>query len=226
MDFLDQCQTRLISRLKAWRWEQHKAAIGHPFDENLNPLQTWWGPPPHTHILHLLVWLHVCCFTLSNPRFPLKHIPDYILCTDNKTTDTHTVILTLLFVLGSTDARSVTLGMSVSGCPSLSCSTNVIQKSQQLLVGLTWNIAQVFMVCNGWILLTSVTPCQLLGRCHKIAPHAQTTSELIHFYETLTFKGLVNVVADGECLWHLAFWYIDSVAEPVSDRNHSDLLFS
>uniref|UniRef100_A0A4W6EJI1 Signal transducer and activator of transcription n=1 Tax=Lates calcarifer TaxID=8187 RepID=A0A4W6EJI1_LATCA len=28
-------------RLKAWRWEQHKAAIGHPFDENLNPLQTW-----------------------------------------------------------------------------------------------------------------------------------------------------------------------------------------
>uniref|UniRef100_A0A671XRD8 Signal transducer and activator of transcription 6, interleukin-4 induced n=1 Tax=Sparus aurata TaxID=8175 RepID=A0A671XRD8_SPAAU len=41
VDFLDQCQTRLISRLKAWRWEQHKAAIGHPFDENLNPLQTW-----------------------------------------------------------------------------------------------------------------------------------------------------------------------------------------
>uniref|UniRef100_A0A671XXP3 Signal transducer and activator of transcription n=1 Tax=Sparus aurata TaxID=8175 RepID=A0A671XXP3_SPAAU len=30
-----------IYRLKAWRWEQHKAAIGHPFDENLNPLQTW-----------------------------------------------------------------------------------------------------------------------------------------------------------------------------------------
>uniref|UniRef100_A0A671XTW6 Signal transducer and activator of transcription n=1 Tax=Sparus aurata TaxID=8175 RepID=A0A671XTW6_SPAAU len=25
VDFLDQCQTRLISRLKAWRWEQHKA---------------------------------------------------------------------------------------------------------------------------------------------------------------------------------------------------------
>uniref|UniRef100_A0A4W6ELY8 Signal transducer and activator of transcription n=1 Tax=Lates calcarifer TaxID=8187 RepID=A0A4W6ELY8_LATCA len=41
VDCLDQCQTRLISRLKAWRWEQHKAAIGHPFDENLNPLQTW-----------------------------------------------------------------------------------------------------------------------------------------------------------------------------------------
>uniref|UniRef100_A0A665VTJ0 Signal transducer and activator of transcription n=1 Tax=Echeneis naucrates TaxID=173247 RepID=A0A665VTJ0_ECHNA len=38
---LDQCQTRLVSKLKAWRWEQHKAAIGHPFDENLNPLQTW-----------------------------------------------------------------------------------------------------------------------------------------------------------------------------------------
>uniref|UniRef100_UPI0037E9265E signal transducer and activator of transcription 6 n=1 Tax=Semicossyphus pulcher TaxID=241346 RepID=UPI0037E9265E len=41
VDCLDQCQSRLISRLKAWRWEQHKAAIGHPFDDNLNPLQTW-----------------------------------------------------------------------------------------------------------------------------------------------------------------------------------------
>ncbi|KAI9530794.1 hypothetical protein NQZ68_000285 [Dissostichus eleginoides] len=41
VDCLDQCQTRLISRLKAWRWEQHKATIGHPFDENLHPLQTW-----------------------------------------------------------------------------------------------------------------------------------------------------------------------------------------
>ncbi|XP_059189086.1 signal transducer and activator of transcription 6 [Centropristis striata] len=41
VDCLDQCQTRLMSRLKAWRWEQHKAAIGHPFDDNLNPLQTW-----------------------------------------------------------------------------------------------------------------------------------------------------------------------------------------
>uniref|UniRef100_A0A8C9YZ17 Signal transducer and activator of transcription n=1 Tax=Sander lucioperca TaxID=283035 RepID=A0A8C9YZ17_SANLU len=29
------------SRLKVWRWEQHKAAIGQPFDDNLNPLQTW-----------------------------------------------------------------------------------------------------------------------------------------------------------------------------------------
>ncbi|XP_076597794.1 signal transducer and activator of transcription 6 [Chaetodon auriga] len=41
VDCLDQCQSRLISRLKSWRWEQHKAAIGHPIDENLNPLQTW-----------------------------------------------------------------------------------------------------------------------------------------------------------------------------------------
>ncbi|XP_020503925.1 signal transducer and activator of transcription 6 isoform X1 [Labrus bergylta] len=41
VDCLDQCQSRLISRLKAWRWEQHKATIGHPFDDNLNPLQTW-----------------------------------------------------------------------------------------------------------------------------------------------------------------------------------------
>ncbi|KAL3064194.1 hypothetical protein OYC64_000472 [Pagothenia borchgrevinki] len=41
VDCLDQCQTRLISRLKAWQWEQHKATIGHPFDENLHPLQTW-----------------------------------------------------------------------------------------------------------------------------------------------------------------------------------------
>lgn len=38
---LDQCQSRLISRLKLWRWEQHKATIGQPFDDNLNPLQTW-----------------------------------------------------------------------------------------------------------------------------------------------------------------------------------------
>lgn len=41
VDCLDQCQSRLISRLKAWRWEQHKATIGHPFDDNLNLLQTW-----------------------------------------------------------------------------------------------------------------------------------------------------------------------------------------
>ncbi|KAF7645284.1 hypothetical protein LDENG_00207160 [Lucifuga dentata] len=41
VDCLDQCQTRLISRLKAWRWEQHKATIGHPFNDNLNSLQTW-----------------------------------------------------------------------------------------------------------------------------------------------------------------------------------------
>ncbi|XP_034552616.1 signal transducer and activator of transcription 6 [Notolabrus celidotus] len=41
VDCLDQCQSRLISRLKSWRWEQHKATIGHPFDDNLNPLQTW-----------------------------------------------------------------------------------------------------------------------------------------------------------------------------------------
>ncbi|XP_029291152.1 signal transducer and activator of transcription 6 [Cottoperca gobio] len=41
VDCLDQCQTRLISRLKVWRWDQHKAAIGHPFDDNLNSLQTW-----------------------------------------------------------------------------------------------------------------------------------------------------------------------------------------
>lgn len=41
VDCLDQCQVRLINRLKAWQWEQHKATIGHPFDENLHPLQTW-----------------------------------------------------------------------------------------------------------------------------------------------------------------------------------------
>lgn len=42
VDCLDQCHTRLISRLKVWRWEQHKATIGHPFDDNLNLLQTWF----------------------------------------------------------------------------------------------------------------------------------------------------------------------------------------
>lgn len=41
VDYLEQCQSRLISRIKTWRCEQHKAAIGHPFDDNLNPLQTW-----------------------------------------------------------------------------------------------------------------------------------------------------------------------------------------
>ncbi|KAM8863456.1 signal transducer and activator of transcription 6 isoform 1-T2 [Spinachia spinachia] len=41
VDCLDQCQTRLISSLKAWRWDQHKATIGQPFDDNLNTLQTW-----------------------------------------------------------------------------------------------------------------------------------------------------------------------------------------
>uniref|UniRef100_A0A3Q3K9Y5 Signal transducer and activator of transcription n=1 Tax=Monopterus albus TaxID=43700 RepID=A0A3Q3K9Y5_MONAL len=41
VDCLDQCQTRLISRLKAWRWEQYKATIGHPFEDDLNPMQTW-----------------------------------------------------------------------------------------------------------------------------------------------------------------------------------------
>ncbi|XP_054626200.1 signal transducer and activator of transcription 6 isoform X2 [Dunckerocampus dactyliophorus] len=41
VDCLDQCQARLLSRLKAWRWEQYKATIGHPFDGNLSILQTW-----------------------------------------------------------------------------------------------------------------------------------------------------------------------------------------
>uniref|UniRef100_A0AAQ4S4Z5 Signal transducer and activator of transcription n=1 Tax=Gasterosteus aculeatus aculeatus TaxID=481459 RepID=A0AAQ4S4Z5_GASAC len=41
VDCLDQCQTRLIGSLKAWRWGQHKATIGLPFDDNLNTLQTW-----------------------------------------------------------------------------------------------------------------------------------------------------------------------------------------
>uniref|UniRef100_A0AAQ6AK11 Signal transducer and activator of transcription n=1 Tax=Amphiprion ocellaris TaxID=80972 RepID=A0AAQ6AK11_AMPOC len=41
VDCLDLCQSRLITRLKDWRWEQHKAAIGHPFDDNLIPLQNW-----------------------------------------------------------------------------------------------------------------------------------------------------------------------------------------
>ncbi|KAM9855801.1 signal transducer and activator of transcription 6 isoform 2-T2 [Aulostomus maculatus] len=41
VDCLDQCQTRLVSRLKVWRCEQYKATIGHPFNDNLNLLQTW-----------------------------------------------------------------------------------------------------------------------------------------------------------------------------------------
>ncbi|XP_062397256.1 signal transducer and activator of transcription 6 [Sardina pilchardus] len=38
---LQECQKRLIQRIKDWRWEQHQASIGAPFDENLVPLQTW-----------------------------------------------------------------------------------------------------------------------------------------------------------------------------------------
>ncbi|KAM6977775.1 signal transducer and activator of transcription 5B-like [Aplochiton taeniatus] len=38
---LDQCQARLVSRIKTWMWDQHQSTIGHPFDENLLPLQTW-----------------------------------------------------------------------------------------------------------------------------------------------------------------------------------------
>ncbi|KAJ3586432.1 hypothetical protein NHX12_012830 [Muraenolepis orangiensis] len=41
VECLVHCQASLISRLKAWRWEQHQASIGHPFDDNLSPLQTW-----------------------------------------------------------------------------------------------------------------------------------------------------------------------------------------
>ncbi|KAJ0036827.1 hypothetical protein NQD34_005504 [Periophthalmus magnuspinnatus] len=37
---LEQYQLDLISKLKTWCFEQHKAAIGHPFDDNLHPLQT------------------------------------------------------------------------------------------------------------------------------------------------------------------------------------------
>ncbi|KAG7471825.1 hypothetical protein MATL_G00102120 [Megalops atlanticus] len=38
---LEQCQSRLIHRIKSWRREQHLATIGAPFDDNLGPLQTW-----------------------------------------------------------------------------------------------------------------------------------------------------------------------------------------
>uniref|UniRef100_A0A8C5BWI6 Signal transducer and activator of transcription n=1 Tax=Gadus morhua TaxID=8049 RepID=A0A8C5BWI6_GADMO len=41
VESLGHCQARLISQLKAWSWEQHKATIGHPFNDNLGPLQTW-----------------------------------------------------------------------------------------------------------------------------------------------------------------------------------------
>ncbi|KAI5095631.1 signal transducer and activator of transcription 6, interleukin-4 induced [Silurus meridionalis] len=38
---LEQCQTRLIQRIKSWRWEQLRSTIGRGFDDNLLPLQTW-----------------------------------------------------------------------------------------------------------------------------------------------------------------------------------------
>uniref|UniRef100_A0A669ET69 Signal transducer and activator of transcription 6, interleukin-4 induced n=1 Tax=Oreochromis niloticus TaxID=8128 RepID=A0A669ET69_ORENI len=40
MELLGICQTRFLNRLNEWRWEQRKAAIGFPFDDNLSPLQT------------------------------------------------------------------------------------------------------------------------------------------------------------------------------------------
>lgn len=36
---LEQYQADLISKLKIWCYEQHKSAIGHPFNDNLHPLQ-------------------------------------------------------------------------------------------------------------------------------------------------------------------------------------------
>lgn len=36
---LEQCQIDHIAKLKIWCYEQLKAAIGHPFDDNLHPLQ-------------------------------------------------------------------------------------------------------------------------------------------------------------------------------------------
>ncbi|XP_072306120.1 signal transducer and activator of transcription 6 isoform X3 [Eucyclogobius newberryi] len=36
---LEQYQLDIISKLNTWCYEQHKAAIGHPFDDNLHPLQ-------------------------------------------------------------------------------------------------------------------------------------------------------------------------------------------
>ncbi|XP_028849334.1 signal transducer and activator of transcription 6 isoform X3 [Denticeps clupeoides] len=37
---LESCQAKLIERIDTWRWEQHQATIGGPFDDNLGPLQT------------------------------------------------------------------------------------------------------------------------------------------------------------------------------------------
>uniref|UniRef100_A0A3B4GZT8 Signal transducer and activator of transcription n=1 Tax=Pundamilia nyererei TaxID=303518 RepID=A0A3B4GZT8_9CICH len=41
MELLGICQKRFLNRLTEWSWEQRKAAIGFPFDDNLSPLQTW-----------------------------------------------------------------------------------------------------------------------------------------------------------------------------------------
>ncbi|XP_047435770.1 signal transducer and activator of transcription 6 [Mugil cephalus] len=40
VDLLERCQGEFLVKLKAWRWAQHKSAIGLPFDDNLNPFQT------------------------------------------------------------------------------------------------------------------------------------------------------------------------------------------
>jgi len=59
VDCLECCQARFLSRLKEWRWEQHKAAIGHPFSYNLDPLQTWWGPLHSARDCLCVVVLHL-----------------------------------------------------------------------------------------------------------------------------------------------------------------------
>uniref|UniRef100_A0A3B4BKM8 SH2 domain-containing protein n=1 Tax=Periophthalmus magnuspinnatus TaxID=409849 RepID=A0A3B4BKM8_9GOBI len=59
---LEQYQLDLISKLKTWCFEQHKAAIGHPFDDNLHPLQTGSG-------LFLPNMVNLFLFTI----FPLCH---------------------------------------------------------------------------------------------------------------------------------------------------------
>ncbi|KAM9342729.1 signal transducer and activator of transcription 6 isoform 2-T3 [Pholidichthys leucotaenia] len=41
VDCLDHSQAGFLIRLKKWRCDQQRSAIGHPFDNNLIPLQTW-----------------------------------------------------------------------------------------------------------------------------------------------------------------------------------------
>lgn len=59
---LEQYQVDLISKLKIWCYEQHKSAIGHPFNDNLHPLQAGFE-----QLLEMNAKLRQEVFLVENP---------------------------------------------------------------------------------------------------------------------------------------------------------------